>query len=424
MRIDFTYAKSSIDSQKFEKFFSQALASAKQLTQGSGKGAEFTAWLNLPSEIDAQSILDIRNSALSMSKLDAVVLIGIGGSYLGASSVIEALKNTFSNAKPEVLFAGHHLNESYYCNLIEYLKGKSFGIVVISKSGTTTEPAIAFRLLHQLLISEIGIEEASKRIIAITDANKGALKKLADKQNIKSYIIPDNVGGRYSVLTPVGLVPLAIAGIDIDEFVKGAKLAMEYCHKLDKENPALNYAAARNYFYAENKNIEMLTCFNPAMKGIAEWWKQLFGESEGKEGKGIFPASALFTTDLHSMGQYIQEGSRNLFETMISIKHAPESLQIPETDDNLDNLNYLSEKTLSWVNTMAEQGTCEAHEQGGVPVLKIKIDKLNASSLGELMYFFEFSCGVSAYMLGVNPFDQPGVEAYKNNMFRLLGKPK
>jgi glucose-6-phosphate isomerase len=422
MKLDFTYAWSAINQNDFEDYLISATKAAKMLVDKQGKGSEFTGWLDLPNKTRADFIAKVERTSKCFSQLDVVVIIGIGGSYLGAKAVIEALNPLFGNESPEIVFAGHHLSSRYYDELLDYLNDKSFGIVVISKSGTTTEPAIAFRLLYQLLIQNLSEVEASKRIVAITDEKKGALKAFADAHHIETFIIPDDVGGRFSVLTPVGLLPIAIAGIDINELIKGAFAAMTSYANTNEGNIAIKYAAVRNYFYKSGKNIELLTSFDPDLKYIAEWWKQLFGESEGKQGKGIFPASAIFTTDLHSLGQYIQDGERTIFETLIAVKNVNCSTKIPSSSDNLDQLNYLSGKPLSWINTMAEQGTCEAHEAGGVPVIKIEMKKLDAFNIGKLIYFFEFACGVSAYMLKVNPFDQPGVEAYKNNMFRLLGK--
>ena len=354
-----------------------------------------------------------------------VVVIGIGGSYLGARAVIEALSDSFhnyGNADMKVIFAGHNIGEDYYHELMNYLKDKEFGICVISKSGTTTEPAIAFRLLKELLEKKVGREEAGRRIVAITDASKGALRTLADQEGYKTFVIPDNVGGRFSVLTPVGLLPIAIAGFDVRDLVKGAVEMRQMCLE-GEQNIAVEYAVARTALYRKGYAVELLANFNPKLHYITEWWKQLYGESEGKEHKGIFPAGADFTTDLHSMGQYIQEGVRMLMETVISVEKPEYKVEIPSDQANLDKLNFLAGKRVDEVNKMAELGTQIAHVDGGVPNMKVLMPALNALYIGQLFYFFELACGISGCMLGVNPFDQPGVEAYKNNMFALLEKP-
>ena len=361
-------------------------------------------------------------------KSEVFVVVGIGGSYLGARAVIEALSHQFSALinKPgntQVIYAGHNMSEEYMVELLELLDNKEYSMAVISKSGTTTEPAVAFRILKNHLENKYGKEEARTRIVAITDKERGALKTLANNEGYKTYIVPDNVGGRYSVLTPVGLLPIAVAGIDIEQLVGGA-LAMEnYC----KENQSCNnvvaqYAVARQALYHDGKTNEILVSYEPRLQYIAEWWKQLYGESEGKDGKGIFPASDIFTTDLHSMGQYIQDGLRNLFETIISVERPTKEMRIPLADNDLDQLNYIAGKRLSEVNRTAETATILAHVDGGVPNIVIQIPEISASTIGELIYFFEMGCALSGYMLEVNPFDQPGVEAYKKNMFALLGK--
>ena len=401
------------------------------LKNKSGKGNDFLGWLNLPSTITEKEFKDIEATAKQIrEKIEVMVVIGIGGSYLGAKAVIDALSDSFvlmqrEQKNPIVLFAGQNIGEDYLHELLEALKTKSYAITVISKSGTTTEPAIAFRILKQELEERYGKEEARQRIIAITDKSKGALRQLADQEEYKTFIIPDDVGGRFSVYTPVGLLPIAVAGIDIRKLIAGA-VSMEKNTGTDtafEDNPAAIYAATRNALYNAGKNTEILINYNPKLQYIAEWWKQLYGESEGKENKGIFPASANFTTDLHSIGQYIQEGIRNLFETVISIEQPDHELCVPVDDDNLDKLNYLAGKQINEVNKMAELGTMLAHIDGGVPNIQIKITRLNAYSVGQLLYFFEIACGISGYTLGVNPFDQPGVEAYKKNMFALLEKP-
>ena len=359
-----------------------------------------------------------------------VVIAGIGGSYLGAKAVIDALNNSFDwlstdRKNPVIVYAGHNISEDYLAELLDFLKGRSFGIVNISKSGTTTETALAFRLLKTLLESQAGKEVAKQRIVAITDASRGALRQLADLEGYKTYVIPDNVGGRYSVLTPVGLLPIAVAGHDIKQLVEGARLMEEQCAPCTtfEANPAAVYAAVRNELYRQGKKIEILVNYHPKLHFVSEWWKQLYGESEGKENKGIFPAAVDLTTDLHSMGQWIQEGERTIFETVISLTDPNREMVIPSDKDNLDGLNYLAGKRVDQVNKMAELGTLLAHVDGGVPNLKVSLPALNERYLGQLLYFFEKACGISGYLLGVNPFDQPGVEAYKKNMFALLEKP-
>lgn len=396
-----------------------------------GKGSDLLGWIDLPSSVSEKEIKEIEETAKYLKdNAEVVVVVGIGGSYLGARAVIEALSHSFEHlkndpSKPVILYAGQNLSEDYICELIEILNDRSYAIIVISKSGTTTEPAVSFRLLKDLLEKKYNRVEARKRIIAITDKEKGALKKLADKEGYKTFVIPDDIGGRYSVLTPVGLLPIATTGLNIRELLEGAaEMEKLTCTDSDLENdPAALYAAARNALYREGRSIEILANYNPKLYYFTEWWKQLFGESEGKENKGIFPAGVNFTTDLHSMGQYIQEGQRNIFETVLSVKETGHKIVIPSDKDNLDNLNYLAGKTIDEVNKKAEQGTIQAHIKGGVPNIHIEIERLNEYCLGELLYFFEKACALSGYILGVNPFDQPGVEVYKRNMFRLLGKP-
>jgi glucose-6-phosphate isomerase len=396
-----------------------------------GKGNDFLGWINLPSCTSSEELKTIEDVAIDLrSKSEIVVVVGIGGSYLGAKAVIEALSNSFSNlipksGNPVVLFAGQNICEDYHKELLDLLDNHSYSIVVISKSGTTTEPAVAFRLLKQHLESKVGKVEASQRIVAITDKSKGALRKLADQEGYRTFVISDDIGGRYSVLTPVGLLPIAIAGFSIYDMIAGAKSAekdtsMEV--RFD-ENPACIYAAARNALYRKGKNVEILVNYTPKLHYLTEWWKQLYGESEGKENKGIFPAGVDFTSDLHSMGQYIQEGERILFETVLSVGSPNKTLTIPNDPANLDQLNFLSGKRYSEVNRMAELGTILAHIDGGVPSIKIEIPELTPYWLGYTMYFFERACALSGYTINVNPFDQPGVEEYKKNMFALLGKP-
>ncbi|GHT76753.1 glucose-6-phosphate isomerase [Bacteroidia bacterium] len=412
-----------------EQIFSQAKAAQEAnvlLENGQGKGNDFLGWLHLPSSINELIINDIQQTADSLrSKCEVVVVIGIGGSYLGAKAVIDAISGTFDTKKPVVVYAGHNIGEDYLHELSEFLAGKLFGIINISKSGTTTEPALAFRILKKQLEEAIGKVEAKSRIVAITDEKRGALRTLSDKEGYKTFVIPDNVGGRFSVLTPVGLLPIAVAGIDIKQLVAGA-VSMEKAigTTVDFEhNPAAIYAVVRNLLYQKGKKIEILANFNPKLHYVAEWWKQLYGESEGKEHKGIFPASVDFTTDLHSMGQWIQEGERSIFETVISVAHPKYTVEVPHDTEDLDGLNYLAGKRVDYVNKMAELGTQMAHVAGGVPNIKIELPELNEYYLGQLLYFFERACGISAYLLDVNPFDQPGVEAYKKNMFKLLDKP-
>ncbi len=403
----------------------------EQLHQGTGLGNDFLGWLNLPGEITDANLTEIETAARNLqSRCEIVVVIGIGGSYLGAKAVIEAMSDSFEHLRkqhnaPIVLFAGQNIGEDYLYELQNLLADKQFGIVVISKSGTTTEPAIAFRLLKKQLEKQVGKEEAGHRIIAVTDAAKGALRKLADTEGYKTFVIADNVGGRFSVLTPVGLLPIAIAGFDIRALVAGACDMQKACGAdvPFEQNPAMLYAATRNALYQAGKKTEILVNFNPKLHYFAEWWKQLYGESEGKDHLGIFPAAVDFTTDLHSMGQWIQEGERTIFETVLSVKEMQHKVTIPADTDNLDGLNYLAGKRVDEVNKMAELGTQIAHVDGGVPNLKIEIPALTERYLGQLIYFFEKACGISGYILGVNPFNQPGVEAYKRNMFALLNKP-
>lgn len=430
----------SLDYSKTLGFVSQAdidaqAALAKKsnetLHNGSGKGNDFLGWLNLPSSISEAELNDIQATAeILRDKCEVVVLVGIGGSYLGSRAVIDALSSSFDwlqkeRKSPVILYAGNNIGEDYLSELLEYINGKSFGIINISKSGTTTEPALAFRILKAELEKNVGKEEAKSRIVAVTDAARGALFTLATKEGYKKYVIPDNVGGRFSVLTPVGLLPIAIAGIDIKELVAGARLLEEKTAPSVPfgENLSEQYAVVRNELYKKGKKIEILANFHPKLHYFAEWWKQLYGESEGKDNKGIFNASVDFTADLHSMGQWIQEGERTIFETVLSVAKPNRTLQVPSDQEDLDGLNFLAGKNVDFVNKMAELGTQLAHVDGGVPNIKVEIPALNAFSIGQLIYFFEKACGISGYILGVNPFDQPGVEAYKKNMFALLEKP-
>jgi len=398
-----------------------------KLTNGTGLGNDFLGWVKLPMEITPAILDDINATAASLrDNCDVVVAIGIGGSYLGAKAVIEALQSNFAAFEPakgcRVLFAGQNIGEDYLAELQAYLSDKKFGIIVISKSGTTTEPAIAFRVLREQLEKQLGREEAGKRIVAVTDAARGALRTLANTEGYKTYVIPDNVGGRFSVLTPVGLLPIAVAGFDIHALVEGATAMAKAT--LDGSNTlALEYAQTRNALYQAGKKIEILVNYNPKLHFLAEWWKQLYGESEGKDHKGIFPAAVDFTTDLHSMGQWIQDGERTIFETVLSVETSDNELRIPFDESNLDGLNYIAGKRIDEVNKMAELGTRLAHVDGGVPNMRIVLPEISENVLGQLIYFFEAACGISGYILGVNPFNQPGVEAYKKNMFALLEKP-
>ena len=414
------YALEGLDVQALKE---TALAAKQTLESGSGAGNDFLGWLHLPSSIDEQQFQAIEQSAAQLrSECEYVISIGIGGSYLGGKAVIEALSNHFAayrqDGGPKVLFAGSNIGEDYLYDMMDLVRGHKFGIIVISKSGTTTEPAIAFRLFKEMLEKQEGKEFASRNIIAITDARRGALRGLATQEGYATFVIPDNVGGRFSVLTPVGLLPIAVAGFDIRALVAGA-VEMEK----DGDEQVLDYAIARNALYQAGKKIEILANFTPRLHFLAEWWKQLYGESEGKDHKGIFPASVDFTTDLHSMGQMIQDGERTLFETVLSVGDQQHEVIIPTDEEDLDGLNYIAGKNVDYVNKMAELGTRLAHIDGGVPNLLITMPAVNERYLGQLIYFFEKACGVSGYMLGVNPFDQPGVEAYKKNMFALLEKP-
>ena len=400
-----------------------AIQAINTLETGNGAGSDFLGWLHLPSSIDEAQLSAIEASAqLLRDECEYVIAIGIGGSYLGAKAVIEALNDNFAAYKPakgaRVLFAGNNIGEDYLHDLMTLVEGHKFGIIVISKSGTTTEPAIAFRLLKDMLERQEGKQWAARHIIAITDASKGALRRLATQEGYATYVIPDNVGGRFSVLTPVGLLPIAVAGFDIRALVAGA-VEMER----EGNDEMIAYAATRNALYRDGKKIEILVNFDPRLHFLAEWWKQLYGESEGKDHLGIFPAAVDFTTDLHSMGQWIQDGERTIFETVLSVGDQHHEVVIPHDDADLDGLNYIAGRRVDEVNKMAELGTKLAHVDGGVPNMLVIIPTINERYLGQLIYFFEKACGMSGYVLGVNPFNQPGVEAYKKNMFALLNKP-
>jgi len=417
-----------VDAADYRKYVDKALVAYDTLSNGNGAGNDFLGWKNLPVETSESLIKDceaIRDS-WKEKKVNLVIVIGIGGSYLGARCAIEALSHTFVRPEgvPQVVFAGNNLSEEYIAELMDLAEGKEVACVVISKSGTTTEPAVAFRIVKEHIEKRYGRSEAAERIVAITDAAKGALKTLATREGYKTFVVPDDVGGRYSVLTPVGILPIVLAGIDIRAMLKGAADERTELLKKSADNPAVEYAAMRNLLYSSlGKKVEILVTFNPKFQYLCEWWKQLYGESEGKDGKGIFPASIVCTTDLHSMGQFIQEGDRVMFETTVSVEKSSREVVIGSDPQNLDQLNYLAGQRVEHCNAMAQLGTKLAHIDGGVPQIEVKVEKIDAYNLGSLFYFFEYACGISAYVLGINPFNQPGVEAYKKNMFALLRKP-
>ena len=420
-----------ISKDKLAAYEPKVRACMETLEKGTGLGNDFLGWLHLPSSITKEHLDDLKATAQVLREnCEVVVVASIGGSYLGARAVIEAMSNSFlwlqekKAGQPTIIFAGHNIGEDYLYELTSFLKDKKFGVINISKSGTTTETALAFRLLKKQCEDQRGKEMARKVIVAVTDAKKGAARVTADKEGYKSFIIPDNVGGRFSVLTPVGLLPIAVAGIDIDQLVEGARKMEEVCANQNMmENPAALYAATRNELYQNGKKIEILVNFQPKLHYFMEWWKQLYGESEGKDHKGIYPSSVDFSTDLHSMGQWIQEGERTIYETVISVESPNHELHVPSDEENLDGLNFLAGKRVDEVNKMAELGTQLAHVDGGVPNMRVSVPKLNEYYLGQLIYFFEKACGISGYLLEINPFNQPGVEAYKKNMFALLNKP-
>ena len=432
MKLTLTNAASFLQAEALELLEKQTVAANALLENGQGAGNDYIGWVTLPSSITNDELDDIQNTAnILRNKCEVVIVAGIGGSYLGARAVNDALASAFDayqaadRKNPYVVYAGNNIGEDYLAELMEFIDDKQFGIINISKSGTTTETALAFRLLKTVLEQKVGKEEARNRIVAITDQAKGALRSLATKEGYKTFVIPDNVGGRFSVLTPVGLLPIAVAGGDIYALVKGAQdmekaTAAEIAYA---QNPACQYVAIRNALYQSGKKIEILVNFNPKLHYFSEWWKQLYGESEGKNNKGIFPAAVDFTTDLHSMGQWIQEGERTIFETVISIEKANKQVLVPMDEENLDGLNFLAGKRVDEVNKMAELGTQLAHIDGGVPNIHISFEKIDEYNIGQFIYFFERACGISGYVLGVNPFNQPGVEAYKKNMFALLDKP-
>ena len=432
INLDITKAAQFLKPGAVEAYESQVKAAQEALENGTCPGNDFLGWLHLPSNITSEFLDEIQATANTLrDKCEVIVVAGIGGSYLGARAVIEALSNSFAwlvadKKNPTILFAGNNIGEDYLFELTEYLKNKKFGVINISKSGTTTETALTFRLLKKQCEAQRGKAEAKDVIVAVTDAKKGAARTCADKEGYKSFIIPDNIGGRFSVLTPVGLLPIACAGFNVKELVSGAQEMEHACGKNVpfEKNPAAQYAAVRNGLYSEaGKKIEIVVNFQPKLHFFAEWWKQLYGESEGKDNKGIFPAACDFTTDLHSMGQWIQQGERSIFETVISVEEPEHKLLFPHDEENLDGLNFLEGKRVDDVNKMAELGTRLAHVDGGVPNIRISVPRLNAYYIGQLIYFFEIACGISGNLLQVNPFNQPGVEAYKKNMFALLNKP-
>jgi glucose-6-phosphate isomerase len=430
--LDYSKATLFFDQKELARKESAVQQAHEMLHNGTGAGSDYLGWVELPRSYDREEYNRVKVVSQTIrEKADVLIVIGIGGSYLGARAAIELLQPSFYNLLPkevrkgpEIYFVGNHLSAAYTAQLLRLIEGKEVYVNVISKSGTTLEPAVAFRLFRNYLEKKYGIEEAKRRIVATTDKQTGVLKTLADQEGYETFVVPDDVGGRYSVLTPVGLLPIAATGIDTDEILEGAASGVELYQdpQLDR-NPAYQYAAIRNVLYEKGKTIELFVNYEPSMQYIAEWWKQLFGESEGKEHKGLFPASVNFTTDLHSLGQYVQEGRRDLFATTLWAETPQEELLIPELEEDSDKLNYLAGKSLHYVNEKAREGTMMAHTEGGVPNLKISIPEISPYYFGQMVYFFEKACGISGYLLGVNPFDQPGVEAYKKNMFSLLGKP-
>ncbi len=432
VKFDYSKALDFIREDEVNYFEGFIKVAHEMLHNKTGAGNDFLGWVDLPVAYDKDEFSRIKKAAEKIkSDSDVLIVVGIGGSYLGARAAIEMLSHSFYNVlpkserkTPEIYFVGNNISSTYVADLFEMIKGKEVSVNVISKSGTTTEPAIAFRLLKEYMEQKYGKQEAAKRIYATTDKARGALKKLADEEKYETFVIPDDVGGRFSVLTAVGLLPIAVSGASIDKIIEGAQSGYKlYSNTNIKENDAYAYAAVRNALYRKNKTIEIMVNYEPSLHFMSEWWKQLYGESEGKDQKGIFPAGVDFTTDLHSMGQYVQDGLRNIFETVISVEKPRKSVVIKEDKDNLDGLNFLSGKDMDYVNKRAMEGTLLAHTDGGVPNLIITVPELNEFYFGQLVYFFEKACGISGYLLGVNPFDQPGVEAYKKNMFALLGKP-
>lgn len=422
IKIDLTQAGLG---QELDRLKGEVEEASRTLQEASGQGNDFLGWLDLPKNYDKEEYERIKDAAKRIrSQSQVLIAIGIGGSYLGARAVIDALQDSYKTPDLEVIFVGNHLSSTVTTELLDYIKDKDFSINVISKSGTTTEPAVAFRIFKEELEKRYGSEEARNRIYATTDRKRGALKSLADTMGYESFVIADDVGGRFSVLSPVGLLPIAAAGFDIDGLMKGARDQMQACMTEEfDENPALQYAAARNIFYREGKKMEILVAYEPKLRNLSEWWKQLYGESEGKDGKGLFPVSVSFTTDLHSLGQIVQDGERIIFETVMRINSPKRDIEIKSDEKDLDGLNYLAGKTLDYVNKKALEATVMAHVTGRVPNILIDLEKIDEYNLGSLLYFFEYAVGVSGYLLGVNPFNQPGVEEYKKNMFRLLEKP-
>ena len=430
LHVNIKHALNCIERNAIESLLPDVLAAKNHLVNGDAAGNDFLGWVNLPEEIDVEMLRRLKEDVQRLQKKSQVmVVVGIGGSYLGARMVIEALQSEFAamnlGNKPFIVYAGHTLGEDYYAQLLSLLDKVDYTTCVISKSGTTTEPAVAFRIVKAHMEKKYGHDEAQKRIVAITDAKRGALHEIATQEGYPMYVIPDNVGGRFSVLTPVGLLPIAMAGYDIDRMLQGARDMRRICLEDNtlEGNPALMYAAVRNALYRKGIKVEMLVSCQLNMRYVAEWWKQLYGESEGKEHKGLLPHSITITTDLHSMGQYVQDGERLMMETMLRVSKPNATVPVPTDERNLDGINYLTCKSLTEINDCAAEGTIAAHNAGGVPVVEITVSKIDEYTIGQLIYFFEFACGVSGYTLGVNPFDQPGVEAYKKNMFHLLGKP-
>lgn len=429
VKLNTKYVTPFLKENAYADIRSEVEAAHDELHNGTGKGNDFLGWLSLPENYDKEEFARIKASAEKIRKdSEVLVVIGIGGSYLGARAAIEFIKsqnyNLLRHGAPEIYFAGNTISSASINELVEIIGDRDFSVNVISKSGTTTEPAVAFRIFREMLESKYGAEEAAKRIYATTDKARGTLKALADAEGYETFVVPDDVGGRYSVLTAVGLLPIAVAGIDIDAIMQGAAAAMnELCDKDIEKNDCYKYAATRNLLYRGGKKIEMMVSYEPAYTMMNEWFKQLYGESEGKDNKGIFPASVIFSTDLHSLGQYIQDGVRNLFETVIDVQNAVDNVEVPNDEANVDGLNFLSGTQIHDINRTAMLGTLFAHNDGGVPNTVIEIPDRSEKTFGNLVFFFEFACAVSGYMLGVNPFDQPGVEAYKKNMFALLGKP-
>ena len=430
VKLELKYTK--IDTKEIMKYKEKVQEIHQELQENKNKEEEFLGWLDLPTKYNKKEFEKIKKCAKKIREdSEILVVIGIGGSYLGARAVIESLTHTFYNLlpkeerkSPQILYVGNNISGKYLEELVELIGNRDLSVNVISKSGTTTEPAIAFRFFREFMENKYGIKEARKRIYVTTDKEKGALKTLATKEGYETFIIPNNIGGRYSVLTPVGLLPIATAGIDIDKLMSGARFAEEkYNDENLKYNDCYKYAVARNLLYKNDKNIEILVSYKPNLHYFIEWWKQLFGESEGKDGKGIYPSGAEFTTDLHSLGQYIQEGRKNLFETVINVEKEESNIKINVDEDNLDEINYLADKTMDYVNRKAMEGTINAHVEGDVPNIVINMEKIDEETIGHLIYFFELACAMSGKILGVNPFNQPGVEKYKTNMFKLLGKP-